>query len=648
MSSVIRLLPDHVANQIAAGEVVQRPASVVKELLENAVDARATSIKLVVKDAGKTLIQVIDNGKGMNEIDARLCFERHATSKIAAAEDLFQLQTKGFRGEALASIAAIAHVELKTKEKNSELGTHIIIEGSNVISQEVAVVPDGTSFSVKNLFFNIPARRNFLKSDQVELRHVIDEFERVALAHKDIHFVFINNGSEIFHLPISNMRQRIVNVFGGKTNEKLVPVQETTEIVEINGFVAKPEFAKKSRGEQFFFVNNRFIKSGYLHHAVTAAFEGLLRDGTHPSYFLYLNLPPNSIDINIHPTKTEIKFDDEQALYAILRATVKHSLGQFSVAPVLDFQKDMTLEVPYELSGMPSVAPSIQVDTNFNPFEEKKHANNLAGKIGTAIVRSGFNPFESSATHTSTAKSGFSNTSFLEKKQKSAGWETLYEGMSDAKEFILSSHHEIDEEEVTGSLFDEEALAAHTTRQTYQLHKKYIISPIKSGLLIIDQRRAHQRILYDYYIQSFQVKQSASQQLLFPLSLYYSVYEMELLKSIENELIQMGFSFDVLTEEKIVILGTPESISESSVSIVLEDLLNDLQGNIPGETKVLHDRIAKSLAQSLAVKTGTFLSEKEQEDIVNSLFGCENPQTSPFGKTTFVTMKVEDIDKKFM
>src|SRR5690554_278876 len=647
MSSVIRLLPDHVANQIAAGEVVQRPASVVKELLENAVDAGATSIKLLIKDAGKTLIQVIDNGKGMNEIDARLCFERHATSKIAAADDLFQLQTKGFRGEALASIAAIAHVELKTKEKSAELGTHIVIEGSNIVSQDVAVVPDGTSFSVKNLFFNIPARRNFLKSDQVELRHVIDEFERVALAHKDIQFVYINNGSELFNLPVSNMRQRIVNVFGGKTNEKLVPVQETTEILEIHGFVAKPEFAKKSRGEQFFFVNNRFIKSGYLHHAVTSAFEGLLKDGTHPSYFLFLNLPPNSIDINIHPTKTEIKFDDEQALYAILRATVKHSLGQFSVAPVLDFQKDMDLEVPYGFSGKPSVTPTIQVDASFNPFEEKKILNNLASKIGSDIVQGGFNPFESVAPK-SFGKSGNSTPHFSEKKGKSGGWETLYEGMSDAKELILSSNHLIEQEEVTGSLFDEDTLVAHSTRQTYQLHKKYIISPIKSGLLIIDQRRAHQRILYDYYIQSFQVKQTASQQLLFPLSLYYSVYEMELLKSIETELIQMGFSFETLTKEKIVILGTPESISESSVSIVLEDLLNDLKGDVPGEVHVLHDRIAKSLAHSLAVKTGAFLTEKEQEDIVNSLFGCEDPQTSPFGKTTFVTMKVEDIDKKFI
>lgn len=649
MSSVIRLLPDHVANQIAAGEVVQRPASVVKELLENAVDAQATSIKLVVKDAGKTLIQVIDDGKGMNETDARMCFERHATSKIALAEDLFQLQTKGFRGEALASIAAIAHVELKTRERGAELGTHVVIEGSRIVSQEVAVVPAGTSFSVKNLFFNIPARRNFLKSDQVELRHVVDEFERVALAHNDIQFTFIHNGSEMFNLPASNYRQRIVNVFGGKTNEKLVPVQESTEIVEIHGFVAKPEYAKKSRGEQFFFVNDRFIKSGYLHHAVTAAFEGLLKDGTHPSYFLYLTLPPGSIDINIHPTKTEIKFDDEQALYAILRASIKHSLGQFNVSPVLDFQKDGDLEVPYSYKGAESVEPSVEINTSFNPFESMKAGNSLVNQIGSDISKGIYNPFEKGNETARTSGSGHTSAaSFQDKKHKSGGWETLYEGISDAKELIMASHHQFEDEVMTGSLFDEEAQQASHHQQSYQIQKKYIISPIKSGMIIIDQRRAHQRILYEHYLHSFTVKQNASQQLLFPLALYYTAYEMELLREIEGELIRMGFLFDEMSSEKVVISGIPVSITESEVSIVLEDLLNDLQDSVPAEISALHDRIAKSLAQSLAVKTGTYLTDKEQENIVNSLFGCENPQTSPFGKTTFITMKVEDIDKKFM
>ena len=361
MSSIIQLLPDHVANQIAAGEVVQRPASIVKELLENAVDAHGTDIKLIIKDAGKTLVQVIDNGLGMNVTDSRLCFERHATSKIRQAEDLFSLDTKGFRGEALASIAAIAHVELKTKQEQEELGIQIVIEGSKFVSQEVAVLPKGTSFAVKNLFYNIPARRNFLKSDTVEYRHVIDEFQRVALAHPNIHFTFYHNGSEMYNLPSSSLRQRIVNMFSGKTNEKLVPVKESTEIVTIEGFVSKPEFAKKSRNEQFFFVNDRFIKSGYLHHAIMAAYDGILRDGAQPSYFLYLTVPPNSIDINIHPTKTEIKFDDEHALYAILRASIKHSLGQFNIAPVLDFDRDANLDTPYSFKDAKVEIPTIQI-----------------------------------------------------------------------------------------------------------------------------------------------------------------------------------------------------------------------------------------------------------------------------------------------
>ena len=351
MADIIQLLPDHVANQIAAGEVVQRPASVVKELLENTVDAGASSIKLLVKNAGKVLIQVIDDGKGMSVTDARLSFERHSTSKIKVADDLFNLSTKGFRGEALASIAAIAHVEMKTRQDSDELGTLLAVEGSVFKSQELITTPKGSSIAVKNLFFNIPARRNFLKSDAVELRHIIDEFQRVVLAHPSINFSMYHNGSDLFNLLNGSFRQRIVNTFGRKTNEKLVPVEETTEILSISGFVGKPEYSKKSRGEQFFFVNNRYVKSPYLNHSISSAFEGLLQPGRHPSYFLYLQVDPNSIDINIHPTKTEIKFDDEQTIYAILRAAIKHSLGQFSIAPVLDFERDKNLDTPYALNG---------------------------------------------------------------------------------------------------------------------------------------------------------------------------------------------------------------------------------------------------------------------------------------------------------
>ena len=633
-SSIIRLLPDHVANQIAAGEVVQRPASVVKELLENAVDAGASSITLVIKDAGKTLIQVVDDGKGMNETDARFCFERHATSKISLAEDLFNLQTKGFRGEALASIAAIAHVELKSKTAEDELGTHIVIEGSKVQSQEVAVLPKGTSFLVKNLFYNIPARRNFLKSDQVELRHVVDEFERVALAHPQIQFSFINNGTEMFQLPLSNLRQRIVNVLGQKINDKLVPVEETTEIVSIRGFVVKPEMAKKSRGEQFFFVNDRFVKSGYLHHAVASAFEGLLKEGTHPSYFLYLSLPPQSIDINIHPTKTEVKFDDEQALYAILRATIKHSLGQFHVSPSLDFQRDASLDIPYALEGSASSKPMVEVNTFYNPFKQDP-----SEIFDSKMAQSDAMP--SKINHSRSGKLG--------NKAASNHWETLYTGLPEATEQVIQGKNHIFESDVKNeTLFDAHFSETTVNNKSYQIQRKYIASPIKSGMVIIDQRRAHQRILYEQYLVQFEKPFNASQQLLFPLTLYYTRFELDIVAQMKSSLEKLGFAFDAIKQDRMVISGIPVGITESEVSIVLDDILAEWQAEMPSETTIIQDKLAKSMAQSLAVKTGTFLSDKELENMVNSLFACHEPMISPFLKPTYITLKVEDIDKKFM
>lgn len=618
MSSIIQLLPDHVANQIAAGEVVQRPASVVKELLENAVDANATDIKLIIKDAGKALVQVIDNGKGMSVTDARLCFERHATSKIRLAEDLFSLNTKGFRGEALASIAAIAHVEMKTKQDQDELGTQIVIEGSKFISQEVAVLPRGTSFAVKNLFFNIPARRNFLKSDTVEYRHIVDEFQRVALAHPNIYFTFYHNGSEMFNLPATSLRQRIVNVFAGKTNEKLVPVQEETDIIIIQGFVGKPEFAKKNRGEQFFFVNDRFIKSGYLHHAVMAAYDGVLKDGAQPSYFLYLTVPPNTIDINIHPTKTEIKFDDEHALYAILRASIKHSLGQFNVAPVLDFDRDANLDTPYSYKDMKGATPTIQVDRSFNPFSDDKVNKHYAAP-----------------------------SSYSRKTESTANWESLYVGLKQEAEFETEAGEmSFESETVTASLFNDEEVE-QSVNIAYQIHKKYIVSPIKSGMVIVDQQRAHQRVLYEQFLVNMTVQQASSQQLLFPLDLYYSTVEIELIAELKQSLINTGFVFEDTHGDHIVISGIPVNVTESEVSIVLEQLLSDLQDGIPSSSFSQNDTIAKSMARSLAVKTGTVLSVKEQENLVNGLFACKDPNVSPFQKPTFITMRVEDIDKKF-
>lgn len=614
MSSIIQLLPDHVANQIAAGEVVQRPSSVVKELLENAVDAKATDIKLIIKDAGKSLIQVIDNGQGMSVTDSRLCFERHATSKIRQAEDLFSLHTKGFRGEALASIAAIAHVEMKTKQDQEELGTHIIIEGSKFVSQEPAVLPKGTSFSIKNLFFNIPARRNFLKSETVEQRYIVDEFQRVAMAHPNIHFTMYHNGSEMFNLPISNFRQRIVNIFAGKTNEKLVPVKEETEIVNLQGFIGKPEFSKKNRGEQFFFVNNRFIKSGYLHHAVMAAYEGLLKDGAQPSYFLYLDVPPHTIDINIHPTKTEIKFDDEHALYAILRSAIKHSLGQFNVAPVLDFDRDPNLDTPYQYQNKEADYPTIQVDSNYNPFSEEKPNKSFA---------SSFN---------------------YRKPEVQPSWESLYIGLKQAGQEITKMTFENDA--VTSSLFEETEVEQEVKR-TYQIHKKYIVSPIKSGMVVINQKRAHERVLYEEFLTSMTVKQASSQRLLFPLELYFSSAEIKLIAELQLALENLGFIFDAIHDDSILVSGLPITITESKASFVLDDLLTDLQDGIPDNSFSQNDTIAKSMAKSLAVKTGTYLTEKEQENLVHNLFACKEPNVSPFQKPTFITMSVEDLDKKF-
>jgi DNA mismatch repair protein MutL len=617
MADIIQLLPDHVANQIAAGEVVQRPASVVKELLENAIDAGADVIKLIVKDAGKTLIQVIDDGKGMSVTDARLSFERHATSKIRNADDLFKLNTKGFRGEALASIAAIAHVELKTKQDTDDVGTCIVIEGSEVTSQDVVVTPKGTSISVKNLFFNIPARRNFLKSNTVELRHIIDEFHRVALAHPSISFSLYNNGSETFNLPVSNYRQRIVNIFGNKTNEKLVPVEEDTEVLKISGFVGKPEFAKKTRGEQYFFVNNRFIKSAYLNHAILSAFEGLLKNGTHPSYFLNLEVNPQTIDINIHPTKTEIKFDDEHTLYAILRSAVKHSLGQFNIAPVLDFERDATLDTPYNLKGYRTEAPKIEVDSNFNPFQESKP------------------PREQQ------------NYSF--KKAPSEHWESLYVGLESKSNGSASNFSELtfESEESTSSLF-ETKVTPDKANATYQFHNKYIISAIKSGMLVIDQSRAHQRILYEDFLKDITVKEGVSQQLLFPLQLHFSSQELEIVKQLQGDLEHTGFVFSNVTEESIEIKGVPVMVPESEISIILEQLISDVQNEVPDANFSATDLLAKSMAKSLAIKTGQSLQKDEQEHIVNKLFACKEPNVSPTNRVTFITVGVDELDKKFI
>ncbi len=625
MSGIIQLLPDHVANQIAAGEVVQRPASVVKELIENAVDSGATEIKLIIKDAGKTLIQVIDNGKGMNVTDARLCFERHATSKIRSAEDLFNLHTKGFRGEALASISAVAHVELKTKQEVDELGIHIIIEGSKFISQDFAVLPNGSSFLVKNLFFNIPARRNFLKSDSVELRHIIDEFHRIALTHPSIHFIMISNGAEVFNLQVSNFRQRIVGIFGAKSNEKLVPIEEETEIMKISGFVGKPEFSKKSKSEQFFIVNNRFIKSPFFHHAIINAYEGLLKESNQPSYFIRIEVPTNTIDINIHPTKTEVKFEDEHSLYAILRSAVKHALGMFNVSSTLDFEKDKNLDLPYEYKDQVAFVPQVQVDRNFNPFT-----------MNETVKSNNFN--------TNTKNSGnYHNSS---KNATSTNWEGLYTHIKQDTNSI--SKDILEHEVIVSSLFDN-SKDINTATLLYQLNKKYVIKSMKSSLMFIHQNRAHQRILYEQFLMNFTFEKSSSQQLLFPLELEFSTTEFFILDELIPILSNVGFQIEKKPENKIEITGLPVAVKETEIGNLFLDLIFTIQDNKSLERNFsLTDLIATNLAKNTSIKSGKSLTYDEMDNLVNQLFACKEPNFCPNNRLIFTTISTEELDKKFL
>jgi DNA mismatch repair protein MutL len=596
MGDIITLLPDHVANQIAAGEVVQRPASVVKELMENAIDAGSTHVQLIIKEAGKVLIQVVDNGKGMSVTDARMAFERHATSKIKAASDLFALNTKGFRGEALASIAAVAHVEMLTKTAVDEVATQIKIAGSEIQEQEPIVAPQGTSIAVKNLFFNIPARRNFLKSNTVELRHIIDEFHRIALAHPQIAFTFFQRGQELFDLPAANLRKRIVHIFGSKIDEKLVPVEESTSVSSVSGFIIKPNAAKRTRGQQFFFVNDRFIKSPFMHHAIMNAYEGLLVDGTVPGYFIFFNLDPQTIDINIHPTKTEVKFEDEQSLYAILRSCVKHSLGMFNVAPTLDFERDPNLDTPYRQVNQSAGTPQLEVDSSFNPFKNPD-------------ARRFSKPNESS-------------------------WESLYV--------------EVESQPVSSSLGNEfNPTSDYDTVKVFQLMNRYIVSSIGSALILIDQQRAHERILYEQFLKTITQKKTASQQLLFPYKLELNPTQQAFLSDLEEVLVEAGFIFKRDSNTTIIIKGIPSSSSEKEIPNIFENLFNSLESDLPADSFSQSDVLSKSLAKTLSIKRGVSMKPEEQQRLLDDLFACKETQVSPFNRQIFVTLTQEELDKKF-
>jgi DNA mismatch repair protein MutL len=604
MTDIIKLLPDFVANQIAAGEVIQRPASVIKELLENAIDSGATKIQLMVKDAGRTLIQVIDNGCGMSETDARMSFERHATSKITDAAQLFTLRTKGFRGEALASIAAIAHVELKTRQNDQEIGSILLIEGSEVKSQKPGACSVGTSMAVRNLFFNVPARRNFLKTDPVELRHMIDEFERVVLAHPEIAFTFHHNDTCLFEMPASNLRQRIVAVFGSKFNERLVPVDETTPVVKVEGFIGKPEFSRKMRGEQFFFVNKRFIKSSYLNHAVSSAYQELISQGVFPAYFIFLEIDPSEIDINIHPTKTEIKFKDEKLVYAMLNSAVKRGLGRFNLTPSLDFERETVFDFPDAPRNREITAPVIQVNPSYNPF------------VSTAPMR-----------HTGTG-----HTAALDKMRG------MYEQTSAAADLLTP-----DQNPGRAEMGEKPS----ENQGCFQLHNKYILTTFRTGAVLIHQQRAHERVLYEQFVQSMAMNSSLSQQELFPETLRFSTGDAALLKTILPEVRQLGFDIEELGQQGFAINGIPADSGEVSPRELLESFIEQYRMHDDQKNIKKGDKVARSLAATLAIKSGKKLQTPEMQNLIDSLFGCEVPGLSPSGKTVIVSFTNDEIDSKF-
>ncbi len=619
---MITLLPDHVANQIAAGEVVQRPASAVKELMENAIDAGATDIKLIIKDSGKSLIQVIDNGSGMNEVDARMCFERHATSKISKADDLFALTTKGFRGEALASIAAIAQVELKTKKEDAELGLQITIEGSEFKAQEVCTCANGTSFSVKNLFFNVPARRNFLKSDRAEYKYILDEFIRIALAHSTIAFSLINNDKEQYRLYKETLRQRLVSLYGKKYNPRLVPVEEKTDIVTISGFICKPEFAKKSRGEQYFFVNNRFIKSSYLNHAVLNSMEGLLQVDQHPSYFLFLEIDPAKIDVNIHPTKTEIKFENERNVYAILRSALKRSLGQYNIAPSLDFNLNPDYQVPIVSKTRTIKTPTIEVDPSFNPFEQEKESNS---NVSTE--------FSSAST---------SSKPFIKNNPNERGkhWEAIFEEIQDDMNTAIPEYHK----DITSI---ENEVEIEGNRYAFQLQQRFILTQLKSGLLIIDQQRAHTRILYEQYFKSLVNSSPLSQQLIFPQEIHLSSGDMELFMEILKDVESLGFDISIQAEQCLMVNGVPFETKASEVDKIIDSLLDSYKNECDAWKSDTHKYLAKKLALKNSIKTGKILNLQEMNQLVDQLFACDTPFISIHNKPTVIILEMNELLKQF-
>ncbi len=613
MSDIIHLLPDHIANQIAAGEVIQRPASVVKELVENAVDAGASNIQVNIKDAGKTLVQVIDDGKGMSETDARMAFERHATSKISTAEDLFSLHTMGFRGEALASIAAVAHIELRTRARGAELGTCLSIAGSNLENIEPEACNEGSIFSVKNLFFNVPARRKFLKSNETEFRNIINEFERIALVNPQVGMSLYHNDAEIFNLPESGLRQRIINIYGKNLNQKLLSLDAQSSMVTISGFVGRPDSAKKRGALQFFFVNGRYMKHPYFHKAIMQAYEQLIPAGDMPNYFVYFTLDPSSIDVNIHPTKTEIKFENEQPIWQILMAATREALAKSSAIPTIDFDVEDAIDIPV-----------------YNPVKKSEPSTYKAPKVQ---VDSSYNPFDT--------------TSY---KKPEFDWSKLYQGFENdrvAVQLESETFEDASVEELPAEASNPENLFAEVSNPCYQYKGRYIVTSLKSGLAIIDQHRAHVRILFDQYLSNIRQQQGVSQQVLFPEIVEFTAAEAAVLPSLLEDLRFVGFDLSNLGNDNYAINGLPAGIE----NLDPVNLVKDIVGRAIETGCEVHEKIceaiALSLAKAAAIRPGKSLSPEEMDHLIASLFSCPDSNLTPGGKTIISMLTDEELEKRF-
>lgn len=615
MTDIIQLLPDHIANQIAAGEVIQRPASAVKELLENAVDAGATEIQLIINDAGKALVQVIDNGKGMSETDARMAFERHATSKIKNIDDLFHIKTMGFRGEALASIAAVAQVEIKTKTAEAITGTYIEIENSAVKKQEPIAWQQGTSIAMKNLFFNVPARRNFLKSNAAELRYIIDEFIRVSMAFPDIFFSLTSNGQQVYHLEKGSLKQRIVQILGNNYNAKLVSIKEETDYMNIYGFVGKPETAKKTRGDQYLFVNSRFIKSPYLNHAIMNAFDQMIAKDSFPMYALFFDLDPSQIDINVHPTKQEIKFEDEKIVYAFVQSAVKHALAQFSITPALDFELDAGIQ---------------QLDAVNKPFTEEKKSSAAASSL--------YNTFtQKHQAH------------FVEHKSELKHWKDFYEPVKEKSFESLTEKHGLKQSEETNSDTGHAALSIHHSPFTIhgQLHNTYFLVQNDTGLLIIHQQNAHERILYERFLKATDGKPIATQQSLFPSTIQLTATDTLVLNELLPDLHALGYHLEPFGNNAFVIQGTPADVLQGNEKLAIEKMLEQYKHFSTDLKYGKREKLLRSLAWQQSIKAGTPLTQREMQSLAEDLFQCASPNITPNGKPTYTAFKKSELDRMF-